>query len=273
MKNSKRITAVTLAVILTLSSISVYAEEVPETVTSSGIETSKMQEIVTGSGLETVSESAIEEVDKEKSKEDRFEDVNGVGEAEEYDTATEQQVEENPEEISLEEKEFLKEELRSDTEEKNYIILAEDESIAEDIEREYHDVTAEDIREAKEESAGDVQVVVSEMTGETAAEILDEDGVLCIEEDTELEGLIGESTEEEGVESTLAKSTEALPNDTWNLEMMHVDVPSEESLEEETQEDGNVRIAVLDSGIEGMSDVDTSGGVNFVDEEGSIWKI
>ena len=55
--------------------------------------------------------------------------------------------------------------------------------------------------------------------------------------------------------------------------MMHVDVPSEESLEEETQEDGNVRIAVLDSGIEGMSDVDTSGGVNFVDEEGSIWKI
>ena len=68
MKNSKRITAVTLAVILTLSSISVYAKEVPETVTSSGIETSKMQEIVTGSGLETVSESAIEEVDKEKNQ-------------------------------------------------------------------------------------------------------------------------------------------------------------------------------------------------------------
>ena len=154
-------------------------------------------------------------------------------------------------------KEQLKEELLIDHEKKDYIILMEDEDTADEIQKEYHEVTREDVIEAKEESAGDVQVVVSEMTGETAAEILDEDGVVCIEEDCEI-GALGE-------ENTGIDSYE--PDETWNLKMLHAD---EVGQEPSTPEEQKVKIAVLDSGIEAISDISLCDGINLVDEYGTV---
>ena len=141
-------------------------------------------------------------------------------------------------------KEQLKEELLNDHEKKDYIILMEDEKTADEIQEEYHEITKEDVQEAKEESAGDVQVVVSEMTGETAAEILDEDGVLCVEEDSELKGLDKDVLEADQQDGLLPEEADDLPNDTWNLEMVHADGL------DNGQENAGVRVAVLDSRFE-----------------------
>ena len=95
-----------------------------------------------------------------------------------------------------------------DHERKDYIIIMENEDTAEEIVEEYAEVTTEDVQEAKEESAEDVQVVVSEMTGETAAEILDEEGVICVEEDMELEGLAEDRTRIEGQDGSASEGGE-----------------------------------------------------------------
>ena len=60
---------------------------------------------------------------------------------------------------------------------------------------------------------------------ETAAEILDEDGVVCIEEDCEI-GALGE-------ENTGIDSYE--PDETWNLKMLHADEVGQEPSNQEEQ--------------------------------------
>ena len=150
----------------------------------------------------------------------------------ETDLDSEEEISED-ESLMEEDIELLKEELSKSHEKKDYIILMEDENIANEIQEEYREVTKEDVTEAKEESAGDVQVVVSEMTGETAAEILDEDGVLCVEEDIEIEGLSVDNAGLEIAEGTTGENTGETPNDTWNLEMLHADHVKTEPLERE----------------------------------------
>ena len=60
------------------------------------------------------------------------------------------------------------------------------------------------------------------------------------------------------------------PEDTWNLEMVHADSVETELSKTESQVTNHVSIAVLDSGIEGMSSVRPAGNVNFVEEEDDV---
>ena len=296
MNNLKRVTAALLAATMIFTSMGngiisyVNATETEEAEIPTEASETEEPEISAEESEETLaSEAGMEmkqpesekikersEQDDDASKEDaskeRTEGTNAEEEIkEDEDTKAEEAYldleEETVEDENLMEEdiELLKEELSKSHEKKDYIILMEDENTANEIQEEYREVKKEDVTEAKEESAGDVQVVVSEMTGETAAEILDEDGVLCVEEDIEIEGLSVDKEDLEIDEGTAVES----PNDTWNLEMLHADhLETEPS--ERGQEGECVQVAVLDSGVEGMSDVNTAGSVNFVDEEGTV---
>ena len=296
MNNLKRVTAALLAATMIFTSMGngiisyVNATETEEAEIPTEASETEESEISAEESEETLaSEAGMEmkqpesekikersEQDDDASKEDaskeRTEGTNAEEEIkEDEDTKAEEAYldleEETVEDENLMEEdiELLKEELSKSHEKKDYIILMEDENTANEIQEEYREVKKEDVTEAKEESAGDVQVVVSEMTGETAAEILDEDGVLCVEEDIEIEGLSVDKEDLEIDEGTAVES----PNDTWNLEMLHADhLETEPS--ERGQEGECVQVAVLDSGVEGMSDVNTAGSVNFVDEEGTV---
>ncbi len=66
------------------------------------------------------------------------------------------------------------------------------------------------------------------------------------------------------------EDTGDFPEDTWNLEMVHADSVETELSKTESQVTNHVSIAVLDSGIEGMSSVRPAGNVNFVEEEDDV---
>lgn len=163
--------------------------------------------------------------------------------------------------------------------EKQYVILAEDETVYEQVADEVSDSIVEEETPVLSEN----NVIVAQLT-ETEAEVIAEENDVWIEEDILLFG----STSEEEAETPQAawaqmkaekirraeeymaieeaedtEGAEEEPEYEWNLQAVNADTAAAD----EGENLQRVKVAVLDSGVDMVSGIDLSGTVNLVEEE------
>lgn len=163
--------------------------------------------------------------------------------------------------------------------EKQYVILAEDETVYEQVADEVSDSIVEEEAPVLSEN----NVIVAQLT-ETEAEVIAEENDVWIEEDILLFG----STSEEEAETPQAawaqmkaekirraeeymaieeaedtEGAEEEPEYEWNLQAVNADTAAAD----EGENLQRVKVAVLDSGVDMVSGIDLSGTVNLVEEE------
>lgn len=174
------------------------------------------------------------------------------------------------------------------SEEKAYVIVAENDAI-------YHEVSEEvgDSITVETPVLLENNVMVAELTDEEAA-ALGDDREVVVEEDTMVFASGTEVYEPETQELTIEEArkrkeeikqrkqdriaeleesennkTEADPEYEWNLQAIH----AQESVEAEDQSQQRVKVAVLDSGVDYVTGINLTGYVNMVDEEQEITPI
>ena len=160
-------------------------------------------------------------------------------------------------------------------EEKQYVVLAEDEQVYEKISDEIHVNTAEKVYGLEEE-----RVVTAGLTAEEA-EALAEAGDVIVEEDMIISGSTTEemTAEEAWMRKLEAKQRkrEALEDENeeeydaeceWNLLAVNADGAAEAG---ETVQ--KVKVAVLDSGVDYVTGINLAGYVNLVEGEEELSEI
>lgn len=143
-------------------------------------------------------------------------------------------------------------------EEKQYIIVAEDAAT-------YHQVAEEVSEDITVETPilAENNVIVAELGEKEAEELADEKDVV-VEEDIMVTASTEDIMPEESQEETSGE--EAQQEWEWNLQAIH----AEGIAREESPEQGQVKVAVLDSGVDFVEGIQLAGWKNFVEEEEDI---
>ncbi len=161
------------------------------------------------------------------------------------------------------------------TDEKSYIIVLNDEVICDEATNEMDGTFLTD-----DSVVLDNEIIVAELTEQEAKELAHNKNVL-VEEDIVLSasttGLLSKPvkakeeklrrSKEDLTEQNTEQDTDVEQEYDWNLQAIHADTLISE------EEQADVKVAVLDSGVDYVEGIDLAGYVNFVDEEEEIPEI
>lgn len=148
------------------------------------------------------------------------------------------------------------------TEEKPYILVTEDQEVYDEVEAEVNDSITVESPVLSENN-----IIVAELTeGEAAA--LERNDQVLVEEDIIVTANAEEDTEEVLTdESQEGDSGEAAQQDReWNLRAINADG----TVSEESSGEAQVKVAVLDSGVDFVEGIELAGWENFVEDEEEI---
>lgn len=157
--------------------------------------------------------------------------------------------------------------LQDNGQEKQYIVITNNENSFNAISDEYEEFISEDY-----EINGDLQeenILVTEMTETEAHSIESESGVVLVEED----GLVAASinnNSQNNKEKTQANKKDTSKNNVdkeWNIEAVNADDENKDSI---IASSDKIKVAIIDSGLDVTENIDVAGRINLIPGEEEV---